>query len=564
VEKRLIIHKVRYWLLLLFLLPTGSLIGACTQTPAAVTGDTAVAISLTADGETFNLTSEAPTVRELLAEAGITLGELDEVSPPLFTPLTPNMAIQVVRVREQLEIITETIPFERKFVRTDTMEANDPPQIVQAGRNGEQEVTVRIVFRDGLEAERIRMSVTPVTEPREELVMIGIGASRGSVSFPGTVAFISGSEAIMMRGTTAVPEQLNTGGGLDGRVFTLSPTGSHLLYTRTISETSSFNNALFVIRTDRSAQPRPLGVENVLWAGWNPARTDLRQIAYTTADPTSQPPGWEARNDLWLADLFENEGTPFNPQLVIDAYPALNGWWGGNYAWSPTGERLAYAYADEVGLVNPFQEIPRLQRRQLQSFPAYNTRADWVWVPTPSWSPDGRFVAFTQHNGLTDNVNRFDSYIVDIQSPLSLPIAAETGMWGHFHWTPAADDAAIAFLRALDPLDSLRSNYALWLMDRDGSNSRQIYPPPGENSAFSRDQYFMAWGPDNQQLAFIFAGNLFIYDRRTDTATQVTSDDILARHPVWAPYGAGLDLNAGELQDALRVTPTPQRFLPDE
>jgi hypothetical protein len=455
VEKRLICHspprRSLYAAILILFLITGALLGGCTQEPTAVRGETAVPITLTADGETFNLTSQAATVRELLDEAGLNLGELDELSPPLFTPLTPNMEIRVVRVREQLELITETIPFERKFVRTDTMEANDPPQIVQAGRNGEQEVTVRIVFRDGLEAERIRMNVTPVTEPQDELVMIGIGASRGSVSFPGTLAFISGNEAIIMRGTTAVPEQLNTGGGLDGRVFALSPTGSHLLYTRTLNDSENFNNGLFLIRTDRNALPRELDIENVLWAGWNPARTDAGQIAFTTADPVAQPPGWEARNDLWLADFAVENAGDFAPALVIDAYPALNGWWGGNYAWSPTGERLAYAYADEVGLVNPFQEFPRLQRRQLQSFPAYNTRADWVWVPTPSWSPDGRFVAFTQHSGLTDNVNRFDSYIVDIQSPLSLPITTETGMWGHLHWTPAADDAAIAFLRAIDP-----------------------------------------------------------------------------------------------------------------
>jgi Tol biopolymer transport system component len=118
-------------------------------------------------------------------------------------------------------------------------------------------------------------------------------------------------------------------------------------------------------------------------------------------------------------------------------------------------------------------------------------------------------------------------------------------------------------------MDSLRSNYTLWLMDRDGSNSRQIYPPPGENSAFSRDQYFMAWGPDNQQLAFIFAGNLFIYDRNNETATQVTSDDILARHPVWAPYGAGLDLDEEAINETLRATPLPiptptRRLIPGE
>jgi len=552
---------------LLFSLFLLLLVAACAQTPAVGNADTAIPVTLTADGQQFNLTSRAATVRELLNEAGLELGELDEVSPPPFTPLSPEMEIAVVRIREQIEVITETIPFERKFVRTDTMEADDAPQIVQSGRNGSREVTVRIIFRDGLEAERIRMNVTPVEEPRDELVMIGIGANRGNVSFAGTLAFINGGQAVIMRGTTAVPEQLNTGGQLDGRVFALSPTGSHLLYTRAVTTTgTTFGNSLWVIRTNRDAVPRELAVENVLWAGWNPARTTVRQIAFTTADPIDQPPGWEANNDLWLADLFENAGTPFEPEQIIDAYPALNGWWGGNYAWSPNGERIAYAYANEVGIINPFIDIPRLQRRQLQLFTPYNTRADWVWVPTLTWSPDSRFVAFTQHSGDEDEAMVFDSWIVDTQSPLALPVAQQSGMWGHLHWSTQGEDGAVAYLRAVDPVDSLRSNYSLWLMDEDGSNGRQLYPPPGENSAFPRDHHFMAWGPDNSELAFVFDGDLFMYDLETDTATQVTGDDILVQFPVWAPYGAGLQLDEAELDAALTPTATPpgRLQLPDQ
>ncbi len=72
-------------------------------------------------------------MRELLAEAGVELGDLDEVDPPLFTPLIPEMAVRVVRVSETVEVTEEIIPFERKFIRTDGMSADDPPQIVQAG-----------------------------------------------------------------------------------------------------------------------------------------------------------------------------------------------------------------------------------------------------------------------------------------------------------------------------------------------------------------------------------------------------------------------------------------------
>lgn len=528
------------------------LLAACAQQPPQAAQRQPLPVTLIADGRTFNLTSEAATVRELLEEAGIELGELDEVSPPLFTPLQNDMEIRVVRVREELEIVTESIPYERRFVRTDTMTADDEPQIVQPGKNGLEEVTMRIVFRDGLEAERWEAQRVVVEEPQDELVMIGIGANRENVQFPGLLAYISGGGAILMRGTTAVPEQIKTGGQLDGRVFSLSPDGSQLLFTRVTTDTTKFNNSLWVINTDRSAQPRALGIENVLWAGWNPAAAEP-QIAYTTARSSDQPPGWEANNDLWLGFIPEDEDAEFEPEQIIDAYPALNGWWGGNYAWSPDGRTIAYAYANEIGLLDTTASDAAASRRQLVEFTPFNTNADWVWVPTLTWSPDGRFLAFTQHGGSDEQAMQFDSWVADTQSPLIAQFREQSGMWGHMRWSPNPDASQIAWLQTTNPLDSLRSNYTLWLMDSDGSNARQLYPPPGENSAFSRDANFMAWGPNGRFIAFIFDDDLFLLDLDTEEVTRITQDDNLDAHPVWAAPAPRRDNST----IAIPETPTP-------
>ena len=536
-------------------------ISACAQQlPESVSQKAPLQVSLSVDGELFNLTSEAATVRELLDEAAIDLGELDQVDPPLFTPLQNEMDITVVRVTESLEVVTESIPFERKFVRTDSMSADDEPQLVQAGKNGLREVTVRIVYQDGIETQRWRANEVVVEEPEDELVMIGIGASRDNVDFAGTLAYISGGTAVIMRGSTAFPEQLNIAGQLDGRVFELSPTGEYLLYTQTISDTNSFNNSLWLISTERDAQPIALDVENVLWAGWNPSLENTLQIAYTTAQSSDQPPGWEANNDIWLGslDFIEEakiEATPiptdtteipflFEPTLFVDAYPALNGWWGGNYAWSPNGRFLAYAYANEVGIIDVEAEIVEEQvpHQQLVEFAPYNTNADWVWVPTLTWSPNGRFLAFTQHDGTDEQAALFNSWVLDTETPLTGQFVEETGMWGHMNWATNSDQ--IAFLKATDPLDSLRSNYTLWVMDNDGSNAQQIYPPLGENSAFSRDENFMAWGPTGEDIAFIFDDDLFLLNINTNELARITLDDTLDNHPTWAPYGAAVSDSA--------------------
>lgn len=538
---------VRILLLAFFLLT------ACGQPPTAVTQRQPIPIQITADGQTIEIsTASATTVREALAEAGITINDADEIDPPLFTPITPissdttNLAITVVRITESIEVIPRSLPFERKLVRNEAMDASEPPRIIQTGQDGLQEETVRIVYRDGLETERWVTQVTVIEPAQDEIVMVGVGAARGNVSFSGTLVYISGGNSVLLRGLSAFPESLKTGEGLDGRVFSLSPSGSHLLYTRVTSDTTSFNNSLWVISTASGSEPWPLDVKNVLWADWDPSEAETLRIAYTTAQSTNLPPGWEANNDLWLGEIDPDPEAEFVPQQVIESYPATYGWWGGNYAWSPQGRLIAYSYANEVGVIDTETVNSTLQRRQLQQFTEYNTRSDWVWVPTLTWSPDGRFLAFTNHDSDDPEALTFSSWAVVVESGVNGRFVPDSGMWAHLHWNPAGDE--IAFLKATDPLNSQTSSYALWLMDGDGSNGRRLYPPQGELSYFPREQTFMTWGPDGQ-IAFVFDEGLYIFDAETEEARLISQEDASASHPTWAPYGIGREVEATDDSD---------------
>lgn len=551
-------------LLFTFLLP------ACTQPLPETIRETRVPLNVTVfvDGGQQTVTTTGTTVREVLEQADVVLSDIDEVTPPPFTPLADNLTITVVRVTESLEIIPQSIPFGRKVVRNETMEADDPPLIIQTGKTGLQEQTVRIVFRDGLEAERFTTQVTVVEPARDEIVMVGIGAAQGNVNFSGILAYISGGQSLILRGSTAFPEQLNTGGNLDGRVFRLSPTGGHLLYTRIISNTGRFNNSLWVLSTEPQARPRPLGVRNVLWADWDPTAITRPQIAYTTATPTDLPPGWEANNDLWLGDVVigvdESETADFEPDQLIESYPATYGWWGGNFAWSPQGRHIAYSYANEVGVIDTRAPSLAARRTQLQTFTEYNTLSDWVWVPTLSWSANGRYLAFTNHGSHDPEELIFDSWVVDAESGAGGQFVPQAGMWSHLHWsttiTPTLPNSQIAFLKATDPLNSQRSSYTLWLMDEDGSNGRQIYPPQGENSRFPREQQSVVWGPTGQDLAFVFNDALHIMNLETGEAFPITQDDAVSSHPTWAPYGQALIPDLDVAQPGIVPLPTQSPF----
>ena len=516
---------------------------ACATQTAQFSAAEPLSVRLIFDGESIQITSNASNVRELLDHEAIELSDDDLIDPPLFTPLTAEIEVKIVRVTESIEIIEKSIPFQRRTVRNESMSAEDDPLIVQAGHPGLQETTVRIVYYDGIESSRQETKVTIVESAQDEIVMMGTGLSPGNVDFAGLLAFISGGNSVLLRGSSAFPEQLNTGGDLDHRVFSLSPDGNHLLYTRISTDTERFNT-LWVVGTEPDSAPRQLDVENILWADWNPALADNQQIAFTTGIPTDLLPGWEANNDLWVGDISASEFDNFRPMRLIEAYPATYGWWGGNYAWSPNGDFIAYSFADEVGIID-LQTSKEVQRRaKLQSFTEFNTRADWVWVPTLSWSPDGEFLVFSKHIGNNPDDLTFDTWVASISTELAHPFVQQTGIWSHPRWSPAAiidgeesGISEIAFLRATNPLESQQSTYTLWRMDRDGSDPRQIYPPAGENSRFPHDQSFMSWGPSGREIAFTYNSQLYLIDLDLGEAKRLTIGDSPVTNPTWAPYG---------------------------
>lgn len=536
-----------------WLLPAVACTTAEPTAEAIVEEDTRRIISVTADGETRQVMTSAATVGDALDEAGISLSPFDEVDPPLGTLLSGEEAdapaITVVRVTETLEVIPENVPYERRIVRSAEMKPDDPPRILQTGAAGLREISYRLVFRDGLEVERWPTASTIIDAPVDEIVMIGIGEDEPTMRIAGRLAYINGGRAIVLAGSTDSARQLAIEEPLDGRVFQLSPGGNYLLYTVRSddgTDQAEFRNEMWVIPTAEGGQARSLQIENVLWAGWDPAGLDPLRIAYTTARSVPLPPGWEANNDLWLMEIAVDDAQSAPVRLVGTTAAAL-GWWGGNYAWSPTGGRLAYAFADQVGIL----EIPEVtfddaagfttatepERTVVHSFPAYDTGADWAWLPALSWSADGRLLASTENAG----EDGFNLLVADAVTAEVTTTFAGVGIWAAAHWSEGeGEEAQLAILRADDPAGDEDGDYGLWLAGSDGEGARRVFPPEGESGTFARSSQSVAWGPDATAIAFIFEDELHILNPTSDELYRAGTDDTASSHPTWAPYGAAV------------------------
>ncbi|NDJ86323.1 MAG: hypothetical protein GYB66_10585 [Chloroflexi bacterium] len=491
----------------------------------------------------------AITVGQFLDELEIERSSLDRINPPQYTQITDGMKITIVRVTEETECRFVDISFdEKRFPRIDM----EPGEVitVEEGQNGEAEVCYRVIYEDGIEESRTQSSYTVITEPEDKVIFVGVEDTLDPVPIVGTLAYISNGQAYIMQSNSSRRRPLTTEGGLDGRVFDLSPDGRQLVYTRQTSDPEDlpFSNELWVILDTENSVPVKTPITNVLTAGWVPGAPYT--IFYSTARAEAGSfQGWNAYNDLWRLRISSEDGS------YIDADPIIEenligqfASWGTAFKWSPGGQQLAYAKADGVGLVDLTngEFLP-----YTLGFPIFGPAIDdqWVWQPSLSWSADNTWVATVVHGPPHGGESPDNSVVFDIgvfRADGSLRLSAlieQVGMWANPSYSPIRvnalnyDDYRLAYLQAREPLNSYGSGYDLVVADRDGSNPRTIFPTPeqaGMRPPTRSGEGEFVWSPDGRQIAIVYQGDLFLVEVETRRAQQITSDG-LASAPRWTP-----------------------------
>ena len=110
-------------------------------------------VSLVVDGQAAETRTRKVTVAGLLAEAGITLAPEDRVEPSPDTPLTKDTTVRVVRVREGIDTVEETIPRETIYQDDPSMDQGDYV-VLQPGADGLIRRSYRVLYEDGQETKR--------------------------------------------------------------------------------------------------------------------------------------------------------------------------------------------------------------------------------------------------------------------------------------------------------------------------------------------------------------------------------------------------------------------------
>ena len=91
---------------------------------------------------------------------------------------------------------------------------------------------------------------------------------------------------------------------------------------------------------------------------------------------------------------------------------------------------------------------------------------------------------------------------------------------------------SIAYLQSLTPNQSDTSGYKLIIMDRDGSNKREVFPNPGSPGITPQK---IKWAPsaisaeEGDFAALIYQGNIWLIDASTGIVQQVTGDGTIQK-----------------------------------
>jgi len=507
------------------------LAGGCISTP---TQTALLPIIIAVDGT--KMTVDVPpgsSVQQALDAAGITLDALDKVQPSAGTALVDLTIVTVTRVREEFETRDVVIPFDHQTVRNEALPEGQT-MLIQPGENGKRQDTFRHVYEDDQPVAETLFKSQIMQEARPEIVMIGVRAPFSSVPIQGRIVYLTSGNAWVMEGATGNRRPLVNTADLDGHVLNLSSDGKWLLFTRKVknSEPNTINS-LWLARTDTNKEEiLDLHITNVIHAaGFIPGKE--LTFTFSTVEPRATAPGWQSNNDLQLLRIDDSGQITGRKEIIPVNSGGVFGWWGTRYVWSPDGERLAYARPDSVGLVNPDSG----ETTELMPITPLQTRGDWAWVPAIGWSPDHRVLFITNHNqdpaaSSPEQSQRFNVSALVPREGLAVEIVPETGMFAYPVPSPMIDESnyLVAYLQAAFPNQSETSRAKIMVMDRDGSNRRQVFPAEGSQLAEPQQVFWSPAPADNipQRLAVLYQGNIWFVDPKDGSSQQITGDSLVS------------------------------------
>ena len=231
------------------------------------------------------------------------------------------------------------------------------------------------------------------------------------------------------------------------------------------------------------------------------------------AIPSPSPPAVELQGSLGYRigyyherqrrwDLWTMAADGSDKRLLIARPPATD------HAPSPDGRLIAFT-SHSGTTIRVIRSDGTHKRRLIGPVSFYGHPAE---VSSPSWSPDGRQIAFNVY----DNEEfRQQIFIANIDGTHIRPLRATFSSWKYDTGPPAWSAAGLI---------AFSHNNWLWVIRPDGTGLRRL-------AEGGDDEY--SWSPDGGRLARSAGGQIEVIDLATGHQRELEC----GRFPAWAPTG---------------------------
>ena len=183
-------------------------VGAPIENGMAVTVVRAKPVNVVVDGRRLRTRTHSATVGDVLTELNVVLYDQDFARPALGTPIADEMEIRVVRVKRELVIVQDTIPFDTRYQPDGNLEL-DNTIVGQEGAPGIREKRTLLTLEDGAEVKRELVAdfIAREVQPRiykygTKIVIRNLDTPNGPVQYWRTIRMWATSYSASTAGTS--------------------------------------------------------------------------------------------------------------------------------------------------------------------------------------------------------------------------------------------------------------------------------------------------------------------------------------------------------------------------